>query len=357
MAMVDLKSVYKVTAKGRTYWYAWKGKGAPRLHSEPGTPAFVEELAVALAERRGGDPDKVSGLVIRYRGSDEYKALAASTRRNWARWLDRIQAHFGALSIRQFDRPSIRLDIRRWRDRHKATPRTADYGMQVLSRLLSYAVAEGKLGTNPCFGIPNIYRGDRSELIWTDADTAAVFAVALARTGLGGQARHVHRPARGRPDQAQLEPRPRPGDRDAHRQEPAAQDGGDPGLRRAGGAAGGHPEARHHHPDQHPRPALAVGLRRFVARRGGPGRGRQPRAALPRLSAARRRPRCTLAGLSIREIAELLAWSEDRVERLIDRYVKRDELLRDRIRRLETRAASNGSGTDSEKPSEKPASA
>jgi integrase len=41
------------------------------------------------------------------------------------------------------------------------------------------------------------------------------------------------------------------------------------------------------------------------------------------------------ANLTIREIAETLAWSEDRVERLIDRYVKRDEILRDRIRRID----------------------
>jgi len=41
------------------------------------------------------------------------------------------------------------------------------------------------------------------------------------------------------------------------------------------------------------------------------------------------------AGLLIREIAEIMGWAEDKVERLIDRYVKRDEILRDRIRRLE----------------------
>lgn len=43
------------------------------------------------------------------------------------------------------------------------------------------------------------------------------------------------------------------------------------------------------------------------------------------------------AGFTIREIAETLAWSEEKVERLIDRYVKRDEILRDRIRRLDAK--------------------
>jgi integrase len=41
------------------------------------------------------------------------------------------------------------------------------------------------------------------------------------------------------------------------------------------------------------------------------------------------------AGFNSPEIAETLGWSQDKVESLINRYVKRDELLRDRIRRLE----------------------
>ena len=42
-----------------------------------------------------------------------------------------------------------------------------------------------------------------------------------------------------------------------------------------------------------------------------------------------------LAGLTVREIADIMGWSENKVERLIDRYVKRDELMRDTIRRLD----------------------
>ncbi len=41
------------------------------------------------------------------------------------------------------------------------------------------------------------------------------------------------------------------------------------------------------------------------------------------------------AQLSLREIAEILGWSEDRVEKIINRYVKKDAMLLDRIRRIE----------------------
>jgi hypothetical protein len=43
---------------------------------------------------------------------------------------------------------------------------------QVLSALLSFAVEEGRLAANPCFGIANLYKNDRSEIIWTDDDMA-----------------------------------------------------------------------------------------------------------------------------------------------------------------------------------------
>ena len=50
-----------------------------------------------------------------------------------------------------------------------------------------------------------------------------------------------------------------------------------------------------------------------------------------------------------REIAEIMTWSEKYVDALIDRYVNRDALLRDRIRRIDE----NASRTASAKPGAK----
>jgi hypothetical protein len=46
MVKVDLKGLAKVTAKGRTYWYAWRG--GPRLRGEPGSPEFMASYNEAL---------------------------------------------------------------------------------------------------------------------------------------------------------------------------------------------------------------------------------------------------------------------------------------------------------------------
>jgi integrase len=98
--------------------------------------------------------------------------LAPSTKQAWARWLDRIDEHLGSLRIVQFERTvKIRPIIIRWRSQWADKPRTADFSMQVLSRILSHAADTlGQLSGNPCEGIKTLYRVDRSEIIWTAAD-------------------------------------------------------------------------------------------------------------------------------------------------------------------------------------------
>jgi integrase len=173
---VELKGIAKVTAKGRTYWYAWRG--GPRLHGEPGSPEFIASYNAAVEDRRTPDQSRFRALVTAYKASADYKALADTTKRNWSTWLDRIGEYFGGLRIAQFDRPEkIRPVIRRWRAQWADRPRTADYGMQVLSRVLSYAVDPlGKIAGNPCEGIKQLYSGDRREIIWTDGDIAQLKA-------------------------------------------------------------------------------------------------------------------------------------------------------------------------------------
>jgi integrase len=183
MVKIDLRGIAKVKAKGHVYYYAWR-KG-PRLRGEPGSPEFMASYNEAIENRRAPDKDRFRSLVALYKGSDDYKKLADSTRRNWAPWLDKIGQHFGELRIAQFDRPEkIRPIIRRWRNQWADKPRTADYGLQVLSRVLSYGVDPlGKIAANPCEGIKQIYSTNRSEIIWTETDIALLKKTCSADVG------------------------------------------------------------------------------------------------------------------------------------------------------------------------------
>src|SRR5215510_10944720 len=103
MVKVDLKGIAKVTAKGKTYWYAWRG--GPRLRGKPGTPEFIASYNEAIEERRAPDTSRFRGIVTSYKASPHYRKLAYSTKAQWGTWLDRISEYFGELHIAQFDRP------------------------------------------------------------------------------------------------------------------------------------------------------------------------------------------------------------------------------------------------------------
>lgn len=363
MATVDLEHAYKVTAKGKVYWYAWRGKGAPRLKGEPGSDEFLRSYVEAHAGRKGGDKAHMSGLCAKFRASDAWngrgpKPISDKTKASWTKWLDRIQEHFGELHIKQFDRPELRPIIKRWRDSYAATPRAADMGLQVLSRLLSHGQEEGLLLHNICNGIPGIYANDRSGLIWTPADLARLAqppgenappnpkeiveaATLAALTGLRQGVLLRLGPAHRQPNSLEI---------------------------RSNKGRNGRPGRQVIIPLYAELRAFLDGLPKrrnattyLVSSDGTPWRsfgsswGKAcERAGINQLHFHDLRGTAATkfygAGLTIREIAEIMGWSEDYVEALIDRYVKKDELLLDRIRRMDEHAAR----TQSAKPSEKP---
>lgn len=331
---VQLKGVNWSTVKGQTYYYAWRG--GPRLRGEPGTPEFVASYNEAIESRKTPEPGKFKSLVTLYKASNDYKKLADTTSNNWVKWLDKIADYFGDLRIAQFDRPEkIRPIIRRWRNQWADKPRTADYGMQVLSRVCSHAVDPlGKLAGNPCEGIKQLYKGDRSEIIWTDADIAALnktcsleisLAVDLAaHTGLRLSDllrlswSHVGEDAitfstgksRGRREaiiplyddlRAVLAriPKRSPTILTNSRKRPWTADGFGSSFNTAKHDAGMADKDLHFHD-----------LRGTAA------------------------TKFYIAGLSIRVIAEILAWSEDQVERIIRRYVARAAATKEAIRQI-----------------------
>lgn len=350
MTTVDLDSVYKVTAKGRTYYYAWRGRGAPRLTSPPGSKEFVEELAAALRERHLGDKSKLGYLITSYKASEAWKKdIGDKTRQNWAPWLDKIRAKFGKVSIAAFERPKMRLAIRQWHKSFRATPRAADMGLQAFSRVLSFGVEEGELSTNLCVGIPHLYSNDRSEVIWIDADLDALEKVASPE--LMHAARLAAMTGLRKSDLLRLSW--------SHIKPLSIEITTGKSKNRKTTLIPLYGSLRAHLETIPKRSTRVLTNTDGVPWAGGFGSSWNKavtRAGIDKHLHDLRGTAATklyLAGFSIREIAEILTWSEDRVEALINRYVKRDELLRDRIRRMDEFEAR----TQLAKPSEKLSSA
>ena len=173
MVRVDLKGIAKVKAKGHTYYYAWRG--GPRLRGEPGSPEFMASYNEAIEDRRTPDKSRFRFVVTDYKASASTRSWPTRRVRNGARGSTASPITSATFASRNSTGPEkIRPVIRRWRNQWADTPRTADYGLQVLSRVLAHAVELGKIAGNPCEGIKHLYSGDRSEIIWTDSDIAHI---------------------------------------------------------------------------------------------------------------------------------------------------------------------------------------
>lgn len=168
---VLLKGIHTVRKRladgsSATYYYAWRG--GPRLEGVPGSPEFVTAFAKAHAGRRTVAPGSVSSLIVEYRGSSDFKGLRDATRRDYARYLGKIEVKFGTMPLEVVEDPRSRRDFKVWRDSMAETPRAADLAWSVLARVFSFAKDRGLLSVNPCERGGRLYSADRNDAIWTE---------------------------------------------------------------------------------------------------------------------------------------------------------------------------------------------
>jgi hypothetical protein len=198
---VHLKGVKKVTAKlatGETkvYYYAWNG--GPRLEGKPGSPEFVHSYTIAQQARKTPSQGTLFTLISEFRASAEFTGTSGPTQRNYRRYLRLIEEEFGDLPLRALLDPEIRGEFKRWRDKLADKPRTADYAWTTLARVLSFAKDRGRITINPCAAGGRLYKADRIDKVWGEAEIANVLSVAPQELELALIARFVDWTATGR---------------------------------------------------------------------------------------------------------------------------------------------------------------
>ena len=170
-----LNSVTKRLADGRTvsYYYAWKG--GPPLRGEPGTPEFVASYNEAISSKVAPPRGTLLSLLQQYQASEDFRALADSTRRSYVALITRIEMKFGDFPLSALIDRRSRGIFMGWRDQlaTSAGRRQADYAWAVLARVLSWSFNRGLVAANPCERGGRLYRGGgRAEKVWTAADEA-----------------------------------------------------------------------------------------------------------------------------------------------------------------------------------------
>ena len=174
------------------YVYAWRG-GPCIMRTEGSTPpklgkAELDAISAAIDEQCKSHMFKLAGMIrelcVVDGGAPEWKALAESTRRTWLTHINRIELKWGETPLKIWNDPRMLPKIVAWRDSYVATPRSADLGVQVLAFLLEFGRLRDHVNINVATGIPTIYRPDgREAIIWTsdDLDRFAVAALQLNR--------------------------------------------------------------------------------------------------------------------------------------------------------------------------------
>lgn len=161
----------------RTYWYAWKG--GPALPGKPGDPEFIAAYNVGVARKIEAPTGTLLSILNGFQASSNWGDLAHRTQRDYVKLIKIIEQKFGDFPLSAMSDRRTRGIFMEWRDeRAKASRRQADYGWQVLARILSWAHGRGLVSANPCEKGGRLYRGSRAEKVWTDADEEAFLASA-----------------------------------------------------------------------------------------------------------------------------------------------------------------------------------
>lgn len=192
-----IHTVIKPKADGSMILYCYRHRGGPQIGRFVGpTRGDVErqmrENSAPLWQAYSTAPkpqapkkDRFTSVVAAYRASPEFEKLRDSTKREWRRWLDRIDQEFGIYPISVMNDPKVTRDFRAWLRQWKDKPRTADYGLQVLRRLLRWAVKERLLKDNHASVIDGTYKSDRSNIIFEDDEIAAILERCAPAAALG----------------------------------------------------------------------------------------------------------------------------------------------------------------------------
>jgi integrase len=170
----------------KTYYFAWRGKGAPQLAGEPGSPEFIASYNEAVAGRKPPSKATLSSLLAYFQTTTEFtKAIGDRTRSDYIKQIKIIEQQFGDFPIKALADRRTRGIFKEWRDRLALkSVRQADYCWTVLARVLSVALERGKIDANPCVGGGRLYQSARVDKVWTFDDEAGFLKSAPAHLHL-----------------------------------------------------------------------------------------------------------------------------------------------------------------------------
>lgn len=175
MIPTGIHRVRKRLADGtaRVYYYAWRG--GPRIKAQPGTEAFLLEWAAHVEQARKPEQATIDMLMAEYRASQEWAALAHSTRRDHEYAFRLIAADFPRLPLKFTQERGTHLHIQQGKTGSKVKVLVHPQLRLVIESLPKCAVT--------------VLTNSRSKP-WTSLGFQASWRKALAKAGIEGLTFH-----------------------------------------------------------------------------------------------------------------------------------------------------------------------
>lgn len=186
IAIKHIHRVKKTLRNGKIAEYHYIERGGPRFWAcsdlvKKNGPAYFALYKEALGDLL---PSKnlFREIIIAYLKSPEFKGLAERTRQDIdgsIKHIDGIDAKFGNAPLQAFNDYRIRKTSYAWRDElAKRSKRTADARLSHLAAIVTWALDRGYLVQHHLQKIKKLYKVDRSEIVWTQAEIDEFCAIA-----------------------------------------------------------------------------------------------------------------------------------------------------------------------------------
>lgn len=171
----------RTRSRGRVFYYYRRNRRLTAIPGEPGSPGFLAAYQrVHAAHEAPGIAKAGAGtlraLVAAYRASPQWRALRASTRKDYDKSLDPLADRFGHLAVATMPRQFvIALKDEYATKDGKPTPRRANSIIGVLRLLLAWGVDRGWRKDNPALR-PKMMATTGGHRPWTQDEVATFLA-------------------------------------------------------------------------------------------------------------------------------------------------------------------------------------
>lgn len=197
--LVGLNKATKRLSDGRVAVYAYAYRGGDLIARADGRDLADANRALEVLLGKSETLDRlesarrpvraseskayVRGLISAFKMSPEWAKLGDTSKAEYTRYLNAFDNEFGDWKVSLFTRPETKVDLIEWRDEWADRPRAADYAMQTVGRLFKWARGRGLTDARPTDDVERLHEVDRSDIIWTEDDIAALTKEATTEVG------------------------------------------------------------------------------------------------------------------------------------------------------------------------------